>query len=154
MKLENQQIELRSISLVIVLSLLICASVGAGEIYQWVDENGVTHFGDNPPASSEYTTPEVKINSYTSAYVEDNLSTTGSSANTVVMYGTSWCTYCKKAKTYFEAKGIKYREYDIEKSPSARRQYDKLDGRGVPVILVGDKRMNGFSVEAFERIYY
>ena len=43
----------RSIAWVVLFSLVISASLHAGEIFTWVDENGVTHFGDRPPQKSE-----------------------------------------------------------------------------------------------------
>ena len=70
------------------------------------------------------------------------------------MYSTTWCGVCKKAKRYFKSKKIPFTEYDIEKSEQAAREFKKLRGRGVPVILVGDSRMNGFSVKNFDRLYY
>ena len=33
----------------------------------------------------------------------------------VVMYSSEWCGVCKKAKTYFNANDIPFREYDVEK---------------------------------------
>jgi glutaredoxin len=63
----------------------------------------------------------------------------------VKMYATSWCPYCAKARAYFARRGITYVEVDIEKSREGRAEYDKLGARGVPVILVGSQRMNGFS---------
>jgi glutaredoxin len=63
----------------------------------------------------------------------------------VKMYATSWCPYCAKARAYFARRNIAYVEVDIEKSREGRAEYDKLGARGVPVILVGARRMNGFS---------
>jgi glutaredoxin len=63
----------------------------------------------------------------------------------VKMYATAWCPYCAKARAYFERRKIAYVEVDIEKSRDGRAEYDKLGARGVPVILVGQQRMNGFS---------
>ena len=71
----------------------------------------------------------------------------------VVMDATSWCRYCKKARRYFNSHGSSYTDYDIEQNARAKRRYDALGGKGVPVILVGKKRMNGFSVSGFKRIY-
>ncbi|PCJ46584.1 MAG: hypothetical protein COA99_02585 [Moraxellaceae bacterium] len=71
----------------------------------------------------------------------------------VVMYSTSWCGYCKKARRYFKSKGIKYTEYDIERSTAAKWKYDRLGGKGVPLILIGNNRMRGFSVRRFDRLY-
>ncbi len=71
----------------------------------------------------------------------------------VVMYATSWCPYCQRAREHFRARGIPYVEYDIEKDEAARRAYKAFGGRGIPVIFVGKRRMNGFSREAFDRLY-
>jgi len=63
----------------------------------------------------------------------------------VKMYATSWCPYCAKARAYFARRNIAYVEVDIEKSKEGRAEYDRLGARGIPVILVGPQRMNGFS---------
>ena len=73
--------------------------------------------------------------------------------NDVVMYSTSWCGYCKKARRYFKSKGIKYVEHDIERSRLAKRAYNRLGGNGVPLIVVGENKMSGFSVRRFDRLY-
>jgi glutaredoxin len=61
------------------------------------------------------------------------------------MYATSWCPYCAQARAYFARNGIAYTEFDIEKSQAGRAEFRSLGGRGIPVILVGDQRMDGFS---------
>jgi len=71
----------------------------------------------------------------------------------VVMYATSWCPYCEQARQYFRQRGIPYVEHDIENDAAARRDYRAFGGRGVPLILVGRRRMNGFSIGGFEKIY-
>ena len=68
----------------------------------------------------------------------------------VVMYATDWCSHCARARAYFEENGIAYTEYDIDKSHAAHAQFKQLGGRGVPLILVGRERVNGFSELAFE----
>jgi glutaredoxin len=68
------------------------------------------------------------------------------------MYGTRWCGYCKKARQYFEANGIAYADLDIEQSKVALAEFQAIGGRGVPVILVGSRRMNGFDAEGFRRL--
>ena len=71
----------------------------------------------------------------------------------VVMYATSWCPYCQQARNHFRQQGIPYVEYDIEKDAAALRDYKAFGGRGIPVIFVGKRRLNGFSVAAFNKIY-
>ena len=72
--------------------------------------------------------------------------------NTPVMYSTQWCPYCRKARAYFERRKITYVEYDIEASAQNLAQFQALNGHGVPLILVGDKRLQGFSAQAFEAL--
>lgn len=93
----------------------------------------------------------MEINGYESA-ARPGTGAAGASGR-VVMYATSWCPYCRKARNYFRDNGIPFTEYDIEKNAQARREYDALGARGVPVILVGKKRMNGFSAAGFEKLY-
>ena len=69
------------------------------------------------------------------------------------MYGTTWCGYCKKTRSYFGANKIRYKEYDVENSEKGKRDYKKLGAKGIPVMLVGKKRLNGFSEASFKRIY-
>lgn len=71
----------------------------------------------------------------------------------VVMYATQWCGYCKKARQYFKDKGIVYTEYDIDSSRSAKREYDRLGGSGVPLIIVDGHTMRGFSAKHFDQLY-
>jgi glutaredoxin len=71
----------------------------------------------------------------------------------VVMYATSWCPYCQQARNHFRQQGIAYTEYDIERDAEAKRRYQAFGGRGIPVIFVGKRRMNGFSVAGFNKIY-
>lgn len=68
----------------------------------------------------------------------------------VVMYSTQWCPYCRKAHAYFKRHKFSYVEYDIEASAQNLANFRALNGRGVPLITVGDKRMQGFSPKSFE----
>lgn len=126
-------------------------SAGAlAEIYRWTDENGKVHFSDRDPGDQKTESMEIRVNVYKSVSYDASIFDTGPE---VVMYSASWCPYCKKARNYFKAKGIAFTEYDIEKDAGAKSRYERMGATGVPVILVGKKRMNGFSEEGFERIY-
>ena len=70
----------------------------------------------------------------------------------VTMFATSWCPYCRKAREYFAANNIPYTELDIEKSEDAKQRYRALGGKGVPVILVGEGRLNGFSEQRLAQL--
>ncbi len=68
----------------------------------------------------------------------------------VVMYGTSSCPACKMARAYFYQHDIPYVEHDIEWSSKAKREFRKLGGRGVPLILIGNEKFMGWSAYAVE----
>lgn len=71
----------------------------------------------------------------------------------VVMYSTQWCGYCNKARRYFKRNNIPYKEFDIEKNYSAKVDYQRLGGKGVPLIVMGGKVMRGFSERRFMKAY-
>jgi hypothetical protein len=48
---------------------------------------------------------------------------------------------------------VAFRERDVERDSGARREYERLGGSGLPLILVGDKRLPGFSEERLRRVY-
>jgi len=146
-----------------ITTILLLASLHAqAEIYKWTDANGRVHYSDRKPATTAaetfkvntFTQTGVKLERSSNAYAASPESSSKAvSDEKVVMYSTSWCGYCKKARAYFKKNNIAFVEYDIEKDARAKSQYDKLNGKGVPVILVGEKRMNGFNESGFERIY-
>ncbi len=98
---------------------------------------------------------KLKINTFESV-TYDSLSVALPSSDKrhrVVMYSASWCGVCTKARRYFEANNIGFTEYDVETSQAGKAGFEKLNGKGVPIILVGNKRMNGFSAATFEKLY-
>jgi glutaredoxin-like YruB-family protein len=62
----------------------------------------------------------------------------------VVLYATDWCGYCKQTKRCLDSKGIPFREFDIEKDAEARKAYEALGGRGIPLIDVNGTLIRGF----------
>lgn len=138
--------------------LLLASSLCHAEIYQWRDKDGNLHFGDKPPPTAETKTVKLKINSYQSVEVIDGSEwvqqRNQKNSKRVVMYTTTWCGACKKAKKYFRSKNIPFQEYDVENSEKGKRDFAAMKGTGVPIVLVGNTRMNGFSQSRFESIYY
>lgn len=120
------------------------------ETYRWQDEDSIMQIGEKPPAGKEYEGGT--ISSYQSATFQHNpLSAQG--VGGIVMYSTRWCGYCEKARRHFKRNQIPFREYDVETSRKGRRDFKALGGRGVPVILVGKQRMNGFNSRSFDQMY-
>jgi glutaredoxin len=145
------------------ITILVIAGLSAflslpvnSEIFQWKDTDGHIQYGDRPPPAAKAKRVEVKINSYESVTIEPFVPFKGKGyrhGNSVVMYSTSWCGFCRKARNYMAKNRIPFEDYDIEKSETGKREYKKLNGRGVPILLIGDKRMNGFNVGEFRSLY-
>lgn len=68
----------------------------------------------------------------------------------VLLYATDWCPYCEKTRALLAAKGIAYREMNIETSPEARSQYRQLAANGVPVLVVAGKVVRGYHQKQME----
>ena len=132
--------------LMVVLITVGSASL-AGAIYKWKDANGRIYIGDRPPADDSVAEQiSVRaINTYKSATVAERDDSVGNTGRQVVIYTTRSCGYCNKAKAFLREHAIPFTEYDVEQSSKGKRDYKKLKGRGVPIIMVGNQRLNGFN---------
>lgn len=134
-----------------LMAMSFSGLVHAG-IYKWVDANGKIHFSDHPPPHVESREIKLRINTYENSRISVS-NGVFVPENSVVLYSTAWCGSCKRAKAYFRQFDIPYTEYDVEKSQKGRRDYRTLNGKGVPIILVGKYRLDGFSADRFEQLY-
>jgi len=61
-------------------------------------------------------------------------------ANTVKMFTTTWCGFCKGTKRYLDSKGVAYEEIDIEQHPEYGDRIEKETGfRTVPTLEIEGK---------------
>lgn len=69
----------------------------------------------------------------------------------IVMFSTSWCGVCKRARAYFEKEGISFVEHDVDKNQAARAEYLALNPkRSVPTIKIGNEVVVGFGERAVQ----
>jgi glutaredoxin len=144
-------------------ALQICfISSSQADIYKWVDEKGDLHITDTPPPVR--TSGQMKV--YKDVPDESPSPSSGAKERNekpkpsverrksaeVVLYTTSWCPYCQKAREYFRSRGIDFIEYDIEKDKDAAIRKKQLDNRGgVPFATINGRSVRGFSASAYER---
>lgn len=124
-------------------------SIQAGEVYKWTDAEGRVHFGDRPAAAPG--AEEVKIRSFSEAS-DVVMEGQDFGAREVKILTTTWCGVCKQAKAYLAGRNIYFTEYDVETSAVGKQEYKRLAGKGVPIILVGKQRMNGFSAATLDEM--
>lgn len=70
----------------------------------------------------------------------------GSAAATprIVMYATSWCPYCSRARALLRSKQVTFDEIDIEAGPGHRDEMMARSGRRtVPQIFIGETHVGG-----------
>jgi len=127
----------------VLLVILQLGDAGAANIQKWVDSEGKVHYGERPPQAQESEAVSAKVSTVTPL----------SSGPSLVLYSTAWCGYCKKARAFMRQEGIRFREYDIEKTPSAKRRYDKMGGKGVPLLVRGGETLQGFSVQRYRQFF-
>jgi len=63
----------------------------------------------------------------------------------VLMLGAAWCPACKAATRFFVKNNINYCEYDMEINAIGARLYQEVNGRGVPILFIGEHRIHGFN---------
>jgi glutaredoxin len=133
------------------LFLYLPDATGA-ELFKWIDADGKVHYSDSALAETKSKRLALKINSVSGPPVVSQLSTASpvgtSASRRVRLLSTTWCGYCKRAAAFLRARGTPFEELDVEKSIQGKREYDVLGGRGVPIIMVGDRRMDGYDQTA------
>jgi mycoredoxin len=62
------------------------------------------------------------------------------SAQSVTMYSTPWCGYCRRLKSQFDREGIEYTVVDIEQDSAAAEYVMSVNGgnQTVPTIQFAD----------------
>ena len=68
----------------------------------------------------------------------------------VLLYTTSWCPYCQRAKMLLKEKGVQWSELDIEADQRRRQEMTEASGRStVPQIFINGTHVGG-SDELFD----
>ena len=71
----------------------------------------------------------------------------------ITLYSTTWCGYCKRARSWFQQMGYPFVEKDIEKDAAAAAEYAGKSGGygGVPLIDVNGTVIRGYDRPSLER---
>jgi len=145
------------VTILFVIFVLPASSAISGEIYKWKDKDGNIVFSDTPPPPGvnaekkefkEESTEKPKTKEYfprsTSERVEEKRPYKDIY---VIMYMTSWCPYCVKAREYLRSLDVNLIEYNIERDKSKRDEMLSKSGgsTGVPLIDVEGIIIRGYN---------
>jgi glutaredoxin len=148
------------VTILFVIFVSPASSAVSGEIYKWKDKDGNIVFSDTPPPPGvnaekkefkEESTEKPKTKEYfprsTSERVEEKRPYRDIY---VIMYMTSWCPYCVKAREYLRSLDVNLIEYNIERDKSKRDEMLSKSGgsTGVPLIDVEGIIIRGYNPSA------
>ena len=63
----------------------------------------------------------------------------------VVIYTTLRCPHCQHLKRWLKKNEIPFLDFNVAKPGKMQKQFFKLGGQTVPMIMVGDKQFVGFN---------
>jgi len=155
---------LRRVIVTIFLVTFISPASNAvsGEIYRWKDRDGNIVFSDTPPPLGvsaekkefkEESTERPKTKGYFQKSESERVEEKRPYRDIhVIMYMTSWCPYCVKAKFYLLSLDVNLVEYNIERDKSKRDEMLIKSGgsKGVPLIDVEGIVIRGYSPETIK----
>jgi glutaredoxin len=136
------------------------SSTISGEIYTWKDKDGNIVFSDTPPPPGvnveikefkEESTERPKTREYFPKSRSESIREKRPYRDIqVIMYMTSWCPYCVKARNYLRSLDVNLIEYNIEQDKSKREEMLGKSGgsRGVPLIDIEGIIIKGYNPDA------
>lgn len=125
----------------VLLATALAASNALAEIYKVVGPDGKITYSDREPQAAAKA-DRLKI--------QPSSGGTSAAAPRVVLFSAQWCGVCREAKSYMASRSISYEEWDVDKSDYAQAKLREFGTRAVPVILVGNQKMIGFSSDRLE----
>ena len=139
------------------------AQSDSGGAYQYVDESGRVQFAarlEDVPERQRSTAAHISVAPFASrraaapAPAPDLEEAHATTSAPVIVYSTRTCGYCRAAMAYMDKIGQDYDNRDVEADEDARSEYLELTGgeRGVPVIVVGQAWMQGWSQSQFDKL--
>ncbi len=154
-----------SIVVLFWISTVSAADGTTTTLYKSTGPDGRTIYSDVPPPQARdaktltfKNLPASPLSADTLAYVEQLRKSADTKASATpprdtVLFSAKWCGYCKQAKTYLAAKGIGYREVDID-TADGRSAYAQLGGNsGVPQLFVKGQGVTGFTAAAYDAFF-
>lgn len=144
-------------------SLLFAPLASAETLFKTIAPDGRVEYTDRPPADGKAAKtlnfadlpatplPEslLRYREELQKSMQNRLGNLGKGSGPR-LFTAVWCGYCRKAKAYLAERGIAYREYDID-TPDGQLAFAQAgNASGIPLLLVGEQRVQGFSASAYD----
>ena len=154
-------------SVVSLVTLLLAMSASADTVYKAVGPDGEITYSDKPPAgrartdtlefrnlpSSPLPAEVVRFREQLEKSAQGRISAARAPrAGDIALFTAVWCGHCKRAKAHLAAAQINYIEYDIENVDGMRAFIGAGGSGGVPLLVAGERRVQGYSAPAYDRL--
>jgi len=151
--------------MLLIVGAATSTALCAATLYKSIGPDGSVQYSDRPPADGRIdktmhfeNLPSSTLPVGTSTYVEqlrkeNSLPSTSATSRGVVLYAAAWCGYCKQAKSYLARNGIKYQEFDVDTQKGMAAFAQTGSGKGIPLLIVDDQRVQGFSRAAYDVLF-
>jgi glutaredoxin len=68
------------------------------------------------------------------------------------LYSAPGCGHCCQLKSHLQRLQVAFLEMDISRNRRAHNEWRRLGARGVPVLLIGEQRMDGYDPKRLEQL--
>ncbi len=65
----------------------------------------------------------------------------------ITLYSTPSCTHCRQLKQWLQQHRIRFVEMDVQRNARAFKDFQRHGGRGVPLLVVGERKIQGFQAK-------
>jgi glutaredoxin len=139
-----------------LLGLLVCAASGLAQAqqYRWVDRNGVTQFGDAPPASAKNVQkipaasgakPEGPALPFEVARLQNDFP--------VTLYTTPSCKEtCERARALLNKRAVPFSEFQVWNPETSQKMKSAIGTVQIPTLSVGRAVQIGFDPGLFDSL--
>ena len=70
----------------------------------------------------------------------------------LVLFATTTCPYCRQARELLDRLNAPYAVREIDVSDAAREQFQRLGGKGVPVLVSRERSISGYDESAYREL--
>lgn len=68
------------------------------------------------------------------------------------LYTAPNCGHCRQLKAHLQRLNIPFLELDVVRNRRAQNDFARLGARGVPVLLVGESRLDGYDPKRLDKL--
>jgi glutaredoxin len=132
---------------VLALALSFACIAASAQVYTWKDAQGVTHYGDAPPANRP--TRELRNGAQPGGAGLPYELARAVQDFPVVLYTSARCDACDQGRALLRARGVPFTERTVG-TREDEQLLRQLSGKSeVPVLLVGRQQLGGFQAAAW-----